>query len=300
VKTVVISEAEYLADPRKATEQAEEMGRVVVKDASNNCRLIINSHRSTESLVKGEVMGIDRDFDNMREPVVWATDDAPFTGPQVKALLDENEVLRARVAELEGADTAYNAALKHGLMTDNMHELAKTLGLREGKHTAESVAKLATDRIADLERIAQCAEDMRDASDARVAELEAGNRAITETCTYMSCEYDRAGNARIASEARVAELETANASLSATLQIALHDVRHLEEDPEYSHGALVSARAEGWADAMHLCKLLCQEAADAFEHVDKCYEGIGAETCAKKIADYAAGFRKVTPVNDKP
>jgi hypothetical protein len=223
VKTVVISEAEYLADPRKATEQAEEMGRVVVKDASNNCRLIINSHRSTESLVKGEVMGIDRDFDNMREPVVWATDDAPFTGPQVKALLDENEVLRARVAELEGADTAYNAALKHGLMTDNMHELAKTLGLREGKHTAESVARMALDRIKEPKAEAQ-----------------------------------------------------------------------------YRHGAMVAERAEGWADAMHLCKLLCQEAADAFEHVDKCYEGIGAETCAKKIADYAAGFRKVTPVNDKP
>lgn len=33
-------------------------------------------------------MGIDRDFDALRDPVVWADEDTPFTGDEVKALLD--------------------------------------------------------------------------------------------------------------------------------------------------------------------------------------------------------------------
>lgn len=39
------------------------------------------------------------------EPVVWADETSPFTGPQVKALLDENEKLRdwiTRICVLAG------------------------------------------------------------------------------------------------------------------------------------------------------------------------------------------------------
>jgi hypothetical protein len=40
------------------------------------------------------------DADPRAHPVVWVDDASPFDGPQVKALLDENEKLRAQVARL--------------------------------------------------------------------------------------------------------------------------------------------------------------------------------------------------------
>ena len=48
---VEISTDDYLANPRKAHEQAERFGRVLVKDPSGMTRLVINSNESTESLL---------------------------------------------------------------------------------------------------------------------------------------------------------------------------------------------------------------------------------------------------------
>ena len=49
-RTVTLTE--YLADPKAATDEAERVGRVVVKDKSGTTRLVINSHRLSESLLK--------------------------------------------------------------------------------------------------------------------------------------------------------------------------------------------------------------------------------------------------------
>ncbi len=43
-----------------------------------------------------------------------------------------------------------NDVEKYGLMTDEMVRLAEVLGLREGKHTANSVARIARERIEEL------------------------------------------------------------------------------------------------------------------------------------------------------
>ena len=278
-------------------------------------------------------MGIDRDFDKNREPVVWATDDAPFTGPEVKVLLDENETLRARVAELEGADTAYASALKHGLMTDNMHELAKALGLREGKHTAESVARIALDRITELEGATY---------DARMSLLllPPGSCLPTKPTSGSWVEDAKAlinmGAQSIDGATvkwAIEELETANNSLGATLQSARHDIRDLEEElvgvqsdslafsggiwnddrtvwisskmapenaPKHSHRKLSDAhqagitvgRAEGWADAVEACRLICLGMAEEYAIAEKYRHGIGAEACADKIEAFEASFRK--------
>ncbi len=40
-----------------------------------------------------------------------------------------------------------DSAIKHGLMTENLDRLRRALGLREGKHTADSVARIALERL---------------------------------------------------------------------------------------------------------------------------------------------------------
>lgn len=46
-----------------------------------------------------------------RESVVWADDASPFTGPQVKTLLDENEGIRAQLSSELEANSATEAML---------------------------------------------------------------------------------------------------------------------------------------------------------------------------------------------
>lgn len=47
------------------------------------------------------------DFFSGRDPVVWADDASPFTGVQVKALLDENQRFRDVLEKIEGGDGCY-------------------------------------------------------------------------------------------------------------------------------------------------------------------------------------------------
>lgn len=47
------------------------------------------------------------DSDTPREPVVWADEASPFTGAQVKTLLDENERLRDALEKIEGGEGCY-------------------------------------------------------------------------------------------------------------------------------------------------------------------------------------------------
>lgn len=65
---------------------------------------------------------------------------------EVEPLRAERDALRTQLAErpCEMCDLA----AQHGLMTDDMLALARTLGMREGKHTANTVARLAVDALA--------------------------------------------------------------------------------------------------------------------------------------------------------
>jgi hypothetical protein len=56
--------------------------------------------------------------------------------------------LIARVRELE---EAWDAAEAHGLHTDGIRDLADALGIREGKMTADGVARFALQRVRELE-----------------------------------------------------------------------------------------------------------------------------------------------------
>jgi hypothetical protein len=51
LSTIFMNVVEYLADPRRATAQAERAGRVVVKDERGTIRLVISSNRATELLL---------------------------------------------------------------------------------------------------------------------------------------------------------------------------------------------------------------------------------------------------------
>jgi hypothetical protein len=48
----------------------------------------------------------------------------------------------------------YNRLCKYGLMTDDMVELAKALGMSDGKHSANSVARHAVEVLKKLGSIA--------------------------------------------------------------------------------------------------------------------------------------------------
>ena len=83
-------------------------------------------------------------------------------------------------------------------------------------------------RVAELERELQGAVTGTDLgnwrvralrAEARIAELEKGNRAIADTCTALAEQYRLASNARVEAEARVAELEAMLADANARAKI---------------------------------------------------------------------------------
>jgi hypothetical protein len=54
LEAVEMSVAEYLANPRRATEESERAGYVLVKDEAGRTRLVVSSNRATERFLSDE------------------------------------------------------------------------------------------------------------------------------------------------------------------------------------------------------------------------------------------------------
>lgn len=86
--------------------------------------------------------------DEQREPVVWADEASPFTGPQVKALLVENEKLRAAA---EAAAPTFNHTRGDGVYDPCPICLAKM--------PREDLLALITDLRSEVWELQACLDD---------------------------------------------------------------------------------------------------------------------------------------------